>query len=123
MSDKDATAESPTSSTGIPYILDEVLGQGSIGTVWRGHHLGDGTPRAIKVLNPEPMRDKGTSRRSIQKRDILMSVIADAVVPVTHSVAYHDPRELVGTPLFNQAHTATPTPVLCQREQRQLMPR
>ena len=86
MSEEDATGGSTVRQIGSHYILDEVLGQGSMGTVWRGHDLNDGSPRAIKVLKPELTNDKGATRRFIQERDILMTVADDAVVRVTDMV-------------------------------------
>ncbi|ERF59057.1 serine/threonine protein kinase, partial [Cutibacterium avidum TM16] len=86
MSEEDATGGSTVRQIGSHHILDEVLGQGSMGTVWRGHDLNDGSPRAIKVLKPELTNDKGATRRFIQERDILMTVADDAVVRVTDMV-------------------------------------
>ena len=86
MSEEDATGGSTVRQIGSHYILDEVLGQGSMGTVWRGHDLNDGSSRAIKVLKPELTNDKGATRRFIQERDILMTVADDAVVRVTDMV-------------------------------------
>lgn len=86
MSEEDATGGSTVRQIGSHHILDAVLGQGSMGTVWRGHDLNDGSPRAIKVLKPELTNDKGATRRFIQERDILMTVADDAVVRVTDMV-------------------------------------
>lgn len=78
--------ESTTKRVGSHYVLDDVLGRGSMGTVWRGHDLNDGSPCAIKILNPTLTTDKGATRRFIDERDIFMSVDDDAVVRVTDMV-------------------------------------
>ena len=72
--------KSTTKRVGSHYVLDDVLGRGSMGTVWRGHDLNDGSPCAIKILNPTLTTDKGATRRFIDERDIFMSVDDDAVV-------------------------------------------
>ena len=78
--------KSTTKRVGSHYVLDDVLGRGSMGTVWRGHDLSDGSPCAIKILNPTLTTDKGATRRFIDERDIFMSVDDDAVVRVTDMV-------------------------------------
>ena len=78
--------KSTTKRVGSHYVLDDVLGRGSMGTVWRGHDLNDGSPCAIKILNPTLTTDKGATRRFIDERDIFMSVDDDAVVRVTDMV-------------------------------------
>lgn len=86
MSDEGVMGESTTKRVGSHYVLDDVLGRGSMGTVWRGHDLNDGSPCAIKILNPTLTTDKGATRRFIDERDIFMSVDDDAVVRVTDMV-------------------------------------
>ena len=86
MSDEGAIGESTTKRIGSHYVLDDVLGRGSMGTVWRGHDLNNGSPCAIKVLNSKLTTDKGATRRFIDERDIFMSVDDDAVVRVTDMV-------------------------------------
>ena len=39
MSDEGVMGESTTKRVGSHYVLDDVLGRGSMGTVWRGHDL------------------------------------------------------------------------------------
>lgn len=86
MSDEGVMGKSTTKRVGSHYVLDDVLGRGSMGTVWRGHDLNDGSPCAIKILNPTLTTDKGATRRFIDERDIFMSVDDDAVVRVTDMV-------------------------------------
>ena len=83
MSNEGAIGESTAKRVGSHYVLDDVLGRGSMGTVWRGHDLNNGSACAIKILNPSLTTDKGATRRFIDERDILMSVDDDAVVRVT----------------------------------------
>ena len=86
MSNEGAIGESTAKRVGSHYVLDDVLGRGSMGTVWRGHDLNNGSACAIKILNPSLTTDKGATRRFIDERDILMSVDDDAVVRVTDMV-------------------------------------
>ena len=86
MSDEGVMGKPTTKRVGSHYVLDDVLGRGSMGTVWRGHDLNDGSPCAIKILNPTLTTDKGATRRFIDERDIFMSVDDDAVVRVTDMV-------------------------------------
>ena len=42
------------------YELTEIIGEGGMGTVFRGHQLGVGRDVAIKILNPVPLDDYET---------------------------------------------------------------
>ncbi len=40
-----------------PFQISELLGQGGMGSVWRGEHTKQGVPVAIKVLTDTSTRD------------------------------------------------------------------
>ncbi|MCA9705431.1 MAG: hypothetical protein KDK70_06275, partial [Myxococcales bacterium] len=45
------------------YKVDEALGVGGMGAVFRGHHIGLKRDVAIKVLHPDLTRDPEISKR------------------------------------------------------------
>ncbi len=42
-----------------PFVLDQPIGQGGMGQVWRGVHVGQGVPVAVKVLTRDAARQEG----------------------------------------------------------------
>jgi len=50
-----------------PYSLEQSVGRGSSGVVWRAKNNRTGAPVAIKILHPLPGHDKQTFRRSFQR--------------------------------------------------------
>ena len=129
--------KSTTKRVGSHYVLDDVLGRGSMGTVWRGHDLNDGSPCAIKILNPTLTTDKGATSLGIEVCQALAAIhrvgirhldikpaniliedpenVSGARITdfgVSEVVAFHGPREVVGTPYYQAPEVAagwTPT--------------
>lgn len=72
---------------GSSYLLDETLGSGSSGLVWRGHQRGDGRPVAVKVLRPELADDPDAVARFLRERTTLVRLDHPNLVPVLDLVA------------------------------------
>ncbi|MEX5632301.1 serine/threonine-protein kinase [Parafrankia sp. FMc2] len=74
---------------GSRYVLHELLGQGTAGQVWRGAHVSDGEPVAIKVLRPELAHDPEVVDRFLRECDLLVQLDSPDLVRV---------RELIQEP-------------------------
>src|SRR5664279_77976 len=64
------TTERPLGSS---YMLEDVVGRGAMGQVWRGRDR-DGHPLAFKLLRPELTQDPKVVQRFIQERSLLTSI-------------------------------------------------
>jgi serine/threonine protein kinase len=71
---------------GSKYVLEEPLGRGATGEVWRGHST-DGTEYAFKVLHDALGRDAETVRRFLQESAILVGLNHPNLVQVRDLVA------------------------------------
>jgi len=72
---------------GAMYILDEPIGRGASGEVWRGHSR-DGSQVAVKMLRRELLVDGGdVTTRFLRERDILVALDQPNVVSVIDMVA------------------------------------
>ncbi|MCK9927057.1 protein kinase [Frankia sp. Mgl5] len=67
---------------GARYVLHELLGQGTAGQVWRGAHVPDGEPVAIKVLRPELAHDPEIVDRFLREWDLLVELDSPDLVRV-----------------------------------------
>ncbi|WP_242424899.1 serine/threonine-protein kinase, partial [Frankia sp. EI5c] len=67
---------------GSRYVLHELLGQGTAGQVWRGAHIPDGEPVAIKVLRPELAHDPEVVDRFLRECDLLVQLDSPELVRV-----------------------------------------
>src|SRR5262249_35494568 len=67
---------------GSRYLLDERIGQGGMGVVWRGRDRETGAHYAIKVLRPEYAEDPASLGRFVRERTALLSLRHPNVVTV-----------------------------------------
>lgn len=80
---------------GSRYLLDERIGQGGMGVVWRGHDHGTGAHYAIKVLRPEYAADPASVGRFVRERTALLSLRHPNVVAVHDMIMEGDRLALV----------------------------
>jgi serine/threonine protein kinase len=72
------TTERPLGSS---YMLEDVIGRGAMGQVWRGRDR-DGHQLAFKLLRPELTEDPKVVERFVQERSILTSIRHPNVVSI-----------------------------------------
>jgi serine/threonine protein kinase len=72
------TTERPLGSS---YVLQDVIGRGAMGQVWRGRDA-EGHQLAFKLLRPELTQDPKVVQRFVQERSILTSIRHPNVVSV-----------------------------------------
>jgi serine/threonine protein kinase len=72
---------------GSSYLLDDELGTGSSGLVWRGHRRWDSQPVAVKILRPELADDADAVARFLRERTTLVGLDHPNLVPVLDLVA------------------------------------
>ena len=80
---------------GSRYVLDEPLGRGASGTVWRGRVRDTGEPVAIKVLREELASDPDVVTRFLRERSLLLRVRHPNLVTVRELVVEGDRLALV----------------------------
>jgi serine/threonine-protein kinase len=80
---------------GSRYLLEEPLGQGGMGTVWRGRDRESGIPCAIKVLRPEFAADPAAVTRFVRERTALMRFRHPNVVTLRDMIVEGDCLALV----------------------------
>jgi serine/threonine-protein kinase len=80
---------------GSRYLLDERIGQGGMGVVWRGHDHTTGAQYAIKVLRPEYAADPASVGRFVRERTALMSLRHPNVVAIRDMIMEGDRLALV----------------------------
>jgi len=71
---------------GSAYVLDELIGRGGMGEVWRGHRR-DGRTFAFKLMQPQLAEDPTVVSRFLRERSILTQLDSPFVVPVRDLVA------------------------------------
>ncbi len=79
---------------GSSYILEDVIGHGAMGQVWRGRDR-DGYRLAFKVLRPELTEDPRVVQRFVQERSILTSIRHPNLVGVRDLVVEGDTLAIV----------------------------
>src|SRR5580704_10291726 len=77
------------------YVLDERIGSGGMGTVWKGHHTETGEPVAVKMLADNLSQNQDVVTRFLRERTVLTSVSHPNVVAVRDLVAESDRLGLV----------------------------
>lgn len=80
---------------GSRYLLEEQIGQGGMGVVWRGRDRNAGTQYAIKLLRPEYSADPEAVTRFVRERTVLMRFRHPAVVTVHDMIVEGDQLALV----------------------------
>jgi serine/threonine-protein kinase len=80
---------------GSRYLLDERIGQGGMGVVWRGRDKVTGTPYAIKLLRSEYASDPDAVTRFVRERTVLMKFRHPAVVTLHDMIVEGDQLALV----------------------------
>ena len=80
---------------GSRYAIDDLIGRGAMGQVYRAHRTADGTPVAVKFLRSEFATDRKLVARFIQERDILVSLDHPNLVRVHDLVAEGDDLAIV----------------------------
>jgi len=73
-------------SLGSRYLLDEPIGEGGMGVVWRGRDRETGAQYAIKVLRPEFAADPNAVARFVRERTVLVTFRHQNVVTVHDTV-------------------------------------
>jgi hypothetical protein len=85
------TTERPLGSA---YVLQDVIGRGAMGQVWRGRDR-DGHQLAFKLLRPELTEDPKVVQRFVQERSILTSIKHPNVVSIRDLVIEGDTLAIV----------------------------
>jgi serine/threonine-protein kinase len=80
---------------GSRYLLDEQIGQGGMGVVWRGRDKVTGAPFAIKLLRSEYAADPDAVTRFVRERTVLMKFRHPAVVTLHDMIVEGDQLALV----------------------------
>lgn len=80
---------------GANYLLEQRIGQGAMGEVWRGVVRSSGCPVAVKLLRPELATDPSLVARFLQEKSILVGVVHPNVVSVHDLVAEGDTLAIV----------------------------
>ena len=80
---------------GSVYILEERIGAGAQGDVWKGHKEGSEEPLAFKKLRPELARERNVIDAFLKERDTLERVDSPHVVRVRDMVAEGETLGLV----------------------------
>jgi len=80
---------------GTKYLLDEPIGRGGMGVVWRGHDRTTGAVYAIKVLLPEYADDPAAVGRFVRERTALLAFRHPNVVTVHDMIVEGDQLALV----------------------------
>jgi serine/threonine-protein kinase len=80
---------------GSRYLLEEPIGQGGMGVVWRGRDREIGDPCAIKVLRPEFAADPAAVTRFVRERTALVKFRHPNVVTLRDMIVEGDRLALV----------------------------
>src|SRR6185369_15355713 len=99
------------------YRLDEEIGRGGVGRVWRAHAMALDIPCAIKFLLPQFAADAGQRARFIHEAR------AAAALRSQYTVAVFDVDEWEGQPFIAMELLAGQSLEQCLRERGTLTPR
>ena len=102
---------------GSRYLLDERIGEGGMGVVWRARDQETGAVHAVKILRPDLARDDSAVTRFIRERTALTRLRHPGIVTIHDMIVEGDRLALVmdfidGTDLYthqrNQGGTLAP---------------
>jgi serine/threonine-protein kinase len=85
----------PEQQLGSFYVLEERIGEGGLGIVWRGRDTSTGTACAIKLLRAEYVQDPGTVARFVRERTALLRFRHPNVVVLHDMIVERDRLALV----------------------------
>jgi serine/threonine protein kinase len=77
-----------------PYRLEQLLGEGSMGRVWRARHVWLGRPAAIKVLRPEHTGHSAVVDRFFDEARAINRIRNEHIVEVWDFVEERDPHRV-----------------------------
>ena len=77
------------------YVLEERIGEGGLGIVWRGRDTSTGTTYAIKLLRAEYVQDPATVARFVRERTALLRFRHPNVVVLHDMIVERDRLALV----------------------------
>ncbi len=80
---------------GVSYVLEERIGRGATGEVWRGRDLRSSQPVAAKVLHREHLEDDLLVERFVRERSILVGLRHPNVVTVRDLIVEDDRLAIV----------------------------
>jgi len=98
------------------YVVEQMIGSGGMGIVYRGSHPVLGKPVAIKILRPELAADAGHMRRMLGEARAMSSIAHRSIVDVFGFGELADGRQymvmefLQGEPLNRIIRTQAPMP-------------
>ena len=85
----------PQRRLGSAYILDEVIGSGVQGTVWKGHKEDSEQPLAFKILRRDLTSEPGVVDAFLRERETLRRITSPNVIEVHDIVAENGTLGLV----------------------------
>ena len=77
------------------YLLEERIGHGAMGTVWRGRDLDTGATVAVKLLAEELTQDPDILARFVQERTVLLGLRHPNLVSIHNMIVEDDRLALV----------------------------
>jgi serine/threonine-protein kinase len=80
---------------GSSYVLEERIGEGGLGVVWRGRDISTGTTYAFKLLRAEYVQDPATVARFVRERTALLRFRHPNVVVLHDMIVERDRLALV----------------------------
>jgi serine/threonine protein kinase len=67
------------------HRIDDVVGRGGMGVVYRAHHIALGRTVALKVIAPELLDDPHAKERFLREARSAASIEHPNVIPVLHA--------------------------------------
>jgi Protein kinase domain/Concanavalin A-like lectin/glucanases superfamily len=100
---------------GSRYVLEDRIGSGGMGAVWRGTDRGNGLPVAVKLLHEQFATDPAVLTRFVRERTVLVGLRHPNLVPVHDMIMEGDRLALImelvqGADLHHHLSTRGPLP-------------